>query len=131
VQVGPLRGQRGHGLQLYSTDEDGTRHPIDLDANSKVHDALAERLLSEGACVGRCVFLSCVFSTYALIMLTTLPSAAGGIVDIVANVGAPSAYTMRAREVSVHGSGDAAGALAHAAAVSVEMTHVAPTAVVE
>jgi hypothetical protein len=49
---------------------------------------------------------------------------AGGIVDIVANMGAPSAYTMRAREVSVHGSGDAAGALAQASAVSVEMAHI-------
>jgi hypothetical protein len=130
VQVGPLRGQRGHGLQLYSTDEDGTRHPIDLDANSKVHDALAERLLSEGASTTTMRFLSCL-AQHTLIMLMTLPSAAGGIVDIVANVGAPSAYTMRAREVSVHGSGDAAGALAHASATSVEMTHVAPTAVVE
>jgi hypothetical protein len=28
VEVGPLRGRKGHGLQLYYTDEEGTRHPI-------------------------------------------------------------------------------------------------------
>lgn len=30
VEVGPLRGRKGHGLQLYYTDDEGTRHPIDF-----------------------------------------------------------------------------------------------------
>lgn len=28
VEVGPLRGRKGHGLMLYYTDDEGTRHPI-------------------------------------------------------------------------------------------------------
>ena len=32
VEVGPLRGRKGHGLQLYYTDEEGTRHPISFES---------------------------------------------------------------------------------------------------
>ena len=83
VEVGPLRGRRGHGLQLYSHDEDGTRHPISLSDSDNTHDALAEQLL-----------------------------AAGGIVDIVCSAAAPHAHAFRTKEVSVHGSEAAANALA-------------------
>ena len=31
VEVGPLRGRKGHGLQLYYTDDEGTRHPISFE----------------------------------------------------------------------------------------------------
>ena len=85
VEVGPLRGRRGHGLQLYSHDEDGTRHPISLSASDDAHDALAEQLLT-----------------------------AGGFVDIVCSA-APHATSFRAKEVSVHGSDAAGVALAASA----------------
>jgi Amt family ammonium transporter len=87
VEVGPLRGRRGHGLQLYSHDEDGTRHPISLSASDDAHDALAEQLL-----------------------------AAGGFVDIVCSASA-RATSFRAKEVSVHGSDAAGVALAASATV--------------
>ena len=106
VEVGPLRGRRGHGLQLYSHDEDGTRHPISLSHSDSAHDELAEQLL-----------------------------AAGGIVDIVCS-SAPHAHVFHTKEVSVHGGnevhahgGDAAGyALAHSTTTVVEMT---PRAIAE
>lgn len=31
VEVGPLRAMKGHGLQMYYTDDEGTRHPITYD----------------------------------------------------------------------------------------------------
>ena len=94
VEVGPLRGRRGHGLQLYSHDEDGTRHPISLSASDSAHDALAEQLL-----------------------------AAGGVVDIICSAAAPHAHAFRTKEVSVHGS-DAAGEALAASASAVEMLHI-------
>ena len=76
VEVGPLRGRRGHGLQLYSHDEDGTRHPISLSHSDSAHDELAEQLL-----------------------------AAGGIVDIVCS-SAQHAHVFHTKEVSVHGANE-------------------------
>jgi hypothetical protein len=46
VEVGPLRGRKGHGLQLYYTDDEGTRHPINFD---QAYDAGAEEQLEAAA----------------------------------------------------------------------------------
>ena len=83
VEVGPLRGRRGHGLQLFSTSQDGTKHPIPLHAVPADHEALAERLLE-----------------------------AGGVVDLVScgDDDAPHS-SFRAKEVSVHGADSAADAM--------------------
>lgn len=70
VEVGALRGRKGHGLQLYYTDDEGTRHPIDyrqddteeqLEAMARIeanaahprdyHDLIASSLYSEGGVV--------------------------------------------------------------------------------
>ena len=73
MQVGPLRGRRGHGLQLYAIDDSGSRHAISLHpGNAEAHDVLAEKLLSEG-----------------------------GVVDLVGSFNAP--HAIRTKDVSVHG----------------------------
>ena len=53
VEVGPLRGRKGHGLQLYYTDEEGTRHPIAFDEaaedDSEQQEAAAARIQASAA----------------------------------------------------------------------------------
>ena len=50
VEVGPLRSLKGHGLQLYYTDDEGTRHPVtfnqedvDADAQKQAAERIEER----------------------------------------------------------------------------------------
>ena len=45
VEVGPLRSLKGHGLQLYYTDDEGTRHPVTF--NQEAVDADAQKQAAE------------------------------------------------------------------------------------
>ena len=43
VEVGPLRGRKGHGLSLYYTDDEGTRHPIGFSGDAQDPDDPSQR----------------------------------------------------------------------------------------
>lgn len=51
VEVGPLRGRRGHGLQLFYTSDSGTKHPIGPGQTTESRDDFAQQLHEAGGSV--------------------------------------------------------------------------------